>query len=108
MNTKELAKTLATYKAVTAKLEAECKTPEAAYEALKELGLTDSFEQFKQAAKELAAEAAKMSQEEIEAVVAAAAGYDVDEAEAGIREWGCLSPFIYAAKVLDCQIITNN
>jgi len=79
MNTKELAKKLATYKAVTEKLEAECKTPEAAYEALKELGLTDSFEQFKQAAKELAAEAAKMSQEEIEAVVAAA-DYD-DEAE---------------------------
>jgi len=82
MNTKELAKTLATYKAVTEKLEAECKTPEAAYEALKELGLTDSFEQFKQAAKELAAEAAKMSQEETEAVVAAG-DYD-DEADAKI------------------------
>ena len=74
MTTKEFYDLAAKDEAIAAKIK-DCKTPDAAYAAAKEAGLTDSMEEFVKVSEENNAKSKEMTPEEVESVAAAGDTY---------------------------------
>lgn len=69
MTTQEVFSKINDDEAFIAKMKAECKTPEQAFELLKEAGLTDDLETFKKTASEMNEAVTRMNDKDVDAIV---------------------------------------